>query len=165
MITHNIDIIIAQIHARTRTFQQPLKNFYGYLIRQTDLTFRNLGRKGAGEFRGVKWEWFATIKLSDGTQLPPEGRRIRHSFARHRHIGKRPSNHYVQMDSRLLVDSGRLKAAALTTYNITDTTLEADTKVAYAGAQNIDRPFAFITDTDAEKLRQMLIKHITQNDG
>lgn len=165
MVTHNFDIIIEQLHARTRTFVQPLRSFYGYMLRQTDLTFRALGKKGAGEFRGVKWAWFSPVRKKDGTLVSPEGVRVRHSFNRYRmpRGKKRPSNHYVQADSRLLQDTGRLKSAALSSFTVSDFELQAKTDIAYADEQQEMRPFAFMTDADIEKLRQMLIKHVVEN--
>jgi hypothetical protein len=164
VITHNFDSIIQQIHAQTRSFEKPLRNFYGYMLRQTDLTFRKLGPKNSGRFREVSWPWFSPVRKSDGTVVEPEGVRVRHSFNRYRmpRGKKRPATHYVQSDSRLLADTGRLKAAALSTFRVSDFELQAETDVQYADEQQQMRPFAFLTDADVEHLRKMLIKHVIE---
>jgi hypothetical protein len=169
-LTHNFADVLESIRQGTRSFQKPLTQFYGYMLRRTELTFRTLGKKGAGRFRGISWAWFAPIRTKSGKLLPAEGRRLRTSFvkrdamreARGMELKKHPPEHYVQASSRLLVDTGWLKQAALAKYSVTDFVLEADTPVPYADAQQAMRPFAFFEAEDINVLRNMIIKHFVE---
>lgn len=151
MIKHNFDKITMDMLERVENFSQPLKNFYGYLISRTELTFKKLGKRGSGPFREVSWDWFAPIRKKDGTLLDPVGRRIRHSGQR------------VHETSLILQDRGRMAAAALARYKVSGSELTAETPVIYANMQNEARPFAFVTDKDLNQLRRTIFKHVVPN--
>lgn len=150
-IRHNLDDIPEKIYKRLQTFKKPLTAFYAYLIRKTELTFRHLGKRGSGMYRGVSWPWFSPIRTKDGRLLSPIDRRVRHS-------GKK-----VTASSRILQDTGRMAGAALARFRLTNRVLEADTPVEYAKYHNESRPFAFMTDEDANYLRNLINRHLIQD--
>ena len=150
-IKHDLNEIPEKMWKRLQSFEQPLTSFYMYLIRKTDLTFRTLGRSGSGSFRGVSWPWFSPIRTRKGKLISPVGRRVRHSGQK------------VHESSRIMQDTGHMARAALAQYRITNHFLEADTPVKYAKYQQAARPFAFVTDEDANYLRGLINKHIIQD--
>lgn len=72
---------IKGLRGRVADLRPALINFHTYTIRRTTLMFRKLGKRGGGEFRGVKWPWFADqyTRKTDGVTVPAYGgvRRLR----------------------------------------------------------------------------------------
>lgn len=161
-ITHNFDDIVKSMLEKAKDFRQPLTNFYGYIIRRTDLTFKKLSKKGSGTFRKVRWPWFADqYTRKDGTVVPAEGGVARADGKgtvkpRLRRHSKKP----ITANSRILIDRRRLHAAALSRKRISKTVAVFKTPVEYADEQQKLRPFAFITQKDADTLRRMITKHL-----
>jgi len=164
-LVHNLDKIPNSLREKARDFSAPLKLFYVYMLQQTAKTFNALGKKGAGNFRGVSWPWFAPIK-SGGKYVPAEGNRVRHSFATTPWVTKtgekrkRPSKHCVQAGSRLLQDTGILRNAAMGRFTVSPFQLVADTPVKYANWQQERRPFVFIAENDTQKLAKMINEYL-----
>lgn len=164
MITHNFDPIIRQLRKNARDFSVPLKQWYAYMLTQTARTFRALGKKNAGAYRGVSWPWFAPVNVW-GKKVPAEGNRVRHSFAvvswnTGDQKRKRPARHYVSAGSKLLQDTGLLRNSALGVFSVTKDRMDASTPVKYANRQNKLRPFVFITEQDGDKLTKMINSHL-----
>lgn len=156
MITHTFDPIVRQLRKNARDFSAPLKQWYVYMLSQTARTFRALGKKNAGAYRGVSWPWFAPIRTTrDGKRItvPAEGDGI--TLGKMRHSGKR-----VTAGSRLLQDKGLLRNAAIGRMTISPFSLAADTPVKYAADMQKMRPFVFITEADGEKLTKMINSHL-----
>ena len=154
-ITHNFDEALAGLLERAKNYEKPLKNWYGYMLRQTDLTFRKLGKQGSGTFRGVSWEWFADqYTRKDGTNVPA------HGIPGQVKGRKRHSNKRVTVSSRVLQDTALLKNAAIAQFRIGSNFLVARTPTAYAEFQAKLRPFAFITAVDEEVLIGMIEKYL-----
>lgn len=73
-----------------------------------------------------------------------------------RNSGKR-----VTASSKLMQDTGQLRAAALNNVKIRDSLLVMDTRTKYAGYQNQLRPFAFFNlPTDANVAQDMLLRRL-----
>lgn len=75
-VTHNFDKVLSGFLERARDFRQPIQDWYGYMLRQTQLTFKKLGKRGNNTpFRGVRWEWFADqyTRKTDGVTVPAHG--------------------------------------------------------------------------------------------
>jgi hypothetical protein len=76
-IQHNFGPIIQGMLAKAKDYHQPLTDFYGWMIRRTQLTFSKLGRKGnTAPFRETIWRWFApqyTREKGIAKIVPAEG--------------------------------------------------------------------------------------------
>ena len=154
-ITHDFEpAVITPMRGRLRSFQKPLRSFYGYLIGQTARTFKTLGRGSASSFRGVVWPWFAPIR-SGGEMYPPWGEppRIKGRL--------RASGQRVTPQSQVLSDTGVLRAAALAQFQVSADRLTANTNKIYANKQNAMRPFAFMTEQDLRYLESQITGHVT----
>ncbi len=155
-ITHNFTPIMKKVLAKSRDYRVPLKRFYVYLHGQTMQMFPKLGKRGSGTFREVKWRWFAAQYVrKDGLQIPAQGipGKVK---GRKRMSGKR-----VTDSSRIMQDTGILRGAALGNFRIGANYLIARTPVKYAKFQNKMRRFAFITDDDTDRLRELIIDYLT----
>ena len=162
-IQHNFGPIIQGMLTKSKDYRQPLTDFYGWMIRRTQLTFSKLGKKGKSTpFREVLWRWFAPqYTRKDGTVVPAEGgvAKLRGRGVvkgRLRHSGKR-----VTSSSRTVQDRGTVKQSALARFRIGNNYLVAETPTRYAKYQQAMRPFAFMTNADVEFLRKQILKHLT----
>jgi hypothetical protein len=178
---------------KAKDYTQPLTDFYGYMVRQTQLTFARLSAKGnTSDFRGVRWKWFEDqYTRKDGTVVPAEGGipKVRVGYS-HRTIkgkylpgaaqdietkafrgAKKTKNELVRgrlrgsltritPRSRILMDRGILRQAALADFSVTTHTATLDTNLSHAKYLNAKRPFAFMTDEDINKLRDLVIRHL-----
>lgn len=161
-ITHNFDEILARILERAKNFRQPLTDFYGYMLRRTQLTFSKLGRKGnTTPFREVLWPWFAVQYIrKDGTVIPAEGGVPKVCGkglvkGKKRHSGKR-----VTARSMMMQDHGLMKSAALSRYRIGTHYLVMQTPTQYSRYQQAKRPFVFVTEKDVNYLRNLIQRHL-----
>ena len=151
--------------AKSKSFRQPLTDFYGWMIRRTQLTFSKLGkRNNTTPFREMVWKWFAIqYTRKDGTIVPAEGGVAKASGkglvkGRLRHSGTR-----VSPRSMMMQDRRTMAQAALARLRVGTDYLIAQTPVEYAKYQQANRPFAFLVQEDVEYLRQQIIKHLTTN--
>ena len=162
-IQHNFGTVISGMLAKSQDFRQPLTDFYGWMIRRTNLTFSKLGKRGnSTAFRETLWNWFAPqYTRKDGTVVPAEGgiAKVRGSGAvkgRLRHSGTR-----VTSRSMMMRDRRTLEQSALSRFRIGNDYLIAQTPIKYAKYQQAKRPFAFMVNEDVEFLRKQILKHLT----
>jgi len=162
-IQHNFDKVIGKMLARQKDYRQPLNDFYGWMLRRTQLTFSKLGRKGnSAPFRETLWRWFAPqYTRKSGTVVPAEGGIVKVKGegvvkGRKRHSGKR-----VTGQSMILQDRGMLKQSAISRFRIHRNILVAATPARYAKYQQKMRPFAFMIQEDVEFLRKQVLKYLT----
>ena len=149
-ITHDLNEVFGRFGKKAQDYNVPLKNWYGYMLRQTALTFKTLGGKNSGMFRGVSWTWFADqYTRKDGSVMHAEGDgRVK---GRLRHSGKR-----VKSADKVMQDRGILFQNAMAQFRIRQDSLIARTPVKYAKFQQGLRPFAFITEDDVGVLAKMI---------
>jgi len=160
VLTHNFDEALAGLVERSKDYTHPLTNWYGYMLRQTQLTFTKLGKKGSGTFRGVSWKWFADqYTRKDGTVVPAQGIQGQVK-ARKRNSGK-----LITTSSRVMQDRSLLKHSAMAKLRMGKQYLVARTPTTYAEFQAKLRQFAFITKVDEEILINMIEKYLAGADG
>ena len=162
-IQHNFSTVMSGMLAKVSDLRQPLTDFYGWMIRRTQLTFSKLGRRGnSTSFRETLWPWFAPqYTRKSGTVVPAEG-----GIAKVRGVGVvkgrlRHSNTRVTPRSMMMQDRGTLKQSALARFRIGKDYLTAQTPTRYAKYQQGMRPFAFMVQEDVEFLRKRILKHLT----
>lgn len=164
-IQHDFGKVVTRLLNRATDYRQPLTDFYGWMIRRTQLTFSRLGRKGnTAPFRETLWCWFAPqYTRKDGTVVPAEGgipkvHGIGMVKGRLRHSGTR-----VTSRSMIVQDRGSVKQAALARLRIGNNYLIAETPIKYAKYQQKMRPFAFMIQEDIEFLRKRILKYLTES--
>lgn len=156
-LEHSFDEITRRLEKELQDFSKPLKRFYVYILSETAQTFRKLGKRGSGSYRGVTWPWFKPVKIKTSAgikTIPAEG-------IPGKYKGKlRASGQRVTANSRLMQDSGVMRKAALGKFRISAVELTADTPVNYANIQQKMRPFAFMTADDVVYLKQLIENHL-----
>jgi hypothetical protein len=165
-IQHNFDTVIRGMLVKAKDFRQPLTDFYGWMIRRTQLTFSKLGkRNNTTPFREMIWKWFAIqYTRKDGTIVPAEGGVAKASGkgvvkGRLRHGPK--MNNRVTARSMMMQNNRTMAQAALSRLRMGTDYLIAQTPVPYSKYQQAMRPFAFLVQEDVEFLRKQIIKHLT----
>ena len=162
VVTHNFDDVMARLLEKAKDFRQPMTDFYGYLLRRTQLTFSKLGRKGnTTPFREALWPWFAPqYTRKDGTVVPAEG-----GVAKVRGTGvvkgrKRRSGKRITVRSKMMQDRGVMKAAAISRFRLSTHEALMETPPAYADEQQKMRKFVFVTTDEVNHLRNLIIRHL-----
>lgn len=155
------EVYIEGLKERLGDLRPAFIDFYAYMQRRIVLMFSRLKR--GGEFRGVRWKWFAPqYRRQDGTVVPAEGMvpKVRGQgrvLGRLRHSGKR-----VTPRSSLMQDTGRLRNTVLNQMDVRrGTILSMDTKLDYAKYQDSLRPFQFFEDPrDVNMLRRLVQRRL-----
>ena len=166
IITHDFDDVLQKLLSKAQNYEQPLIDWYGWMQRQTQLTFSKLGKKGnTVPFRGIKWRWFADqYTRKDGTVVPAEGipgqvkGRLRKSGKGK--TGTAADRHRVTISSRMMRDTRLMEKAALSRYRIGKFYAVMRTPTQYAKFQQKLRPFVFITEKDTDILTAMIEKYL-----
>jgi hypothetical protein len=165
-IQNDFGKVVSDMLAKSMNYRQPLINFYGWMIRRTQLTFSKLGKKGnTTPFREMVWKWFAIQyirkhpKPGQRAIVPAEGipgevkGRLRHGPKK---------NNRITSSSMMMQNNRTMFKAALSRFHVGNNYLIAETPVKYAKYQQKMRPFAFMTQEDIEFLRKQILKYLTE---
>ena len=131
---------IRQFIARRTNLMPALKEFGVLMINRTMQTFDQLAY--GGTYRGVTWAPFS------------------------RNYVRRPSGKKVTPQSKLLVDTGQLRASIATGIRITPKGLQLFTTKNYGAVQQKKRPFLFFEPVrDPDALRSIIVNYYRSHHG